>query len=45
MEAGKGRLERERGEKSTKSNGFKEHDSNQFLILAGGGGEGGKEGG
>lgn len=34
-EAGKDRDWREREEKSTKSKGFEEHDSNQFLILAG----------
>lgn len=33
-DAGKDRLERER-EENTKSKGFEEHDSNQFLILAG----------
>ena len=29
-----------KGEKSTKSNGFEEQDSNQFLILAGAGARG-----
>lgn len=43
-------MERQTGErkggKGTKSNGFKEQDSNQFLILAWGGGAGkaGKKG-
>ena len=34
---------KEKGEKRTKSNGFKEHDSNQFLILAVGKGGAGED--